>query len=118
VVDQCSAPEDASATQARTSYSFDDHKSKVGRSVILQASSQCGSMHDATQRLTKLLDTCGGGGANGCAQDCRDLFENDYVPCLRSYQPFVVLDGMKNQTIRDIVAGCTNKQRCTDTVIA
>ena len=53
--------------------------------------------------FSELLAACDGASCDGA---CRVLFNASYRSCLRGYQPFVVVDGMNNASIRAIVESC------------
>jgi hypothetical protein len=53
--------------------------------------------------FSELLAACDG---VSCTGVCKSLFDASYRSCLRGYQPFAVLGGMNNASIRAIVESC------------
>jgi hypothetical protein len=53
--------------------------------------------------FSELLTACDG---VSCSGTCKTLFDASYRTCMRGYQPFVVVDGMSNASVRAIVETC------------
>ena len=53
--------------------------------------------------FSELLTACDG---VSCSGTCKALFDASYRTCMRGYQPFVVVDGISNASVRAIVETC------------
>ena len=49
---------------------------------------------------------------------CRELFDGEYMPCLKAYQPFTLVMGMADATVRSIVRSCLGPRPSSNRTVA